>query len=49
MCDDQVSSLQKTLQSVAKKVPKIIIQRAEKIFPALKEIMVSVHASVPRK
>jgi hypothetical protein len=30
-------------------VPKIIIQRAEEIFPALKEIMVSVHVSVPRK
>jgi hypothetical protein len=41
MCDDQVSSLQKILQSFGTKVPKIVVQRAEEIFPSLKEMMVS--------
>jgi hypothetical protein len=49
MCDDKVSSLQKTVQSVATKVPKIVIQRAEEIFPALKEIMVSLMRFRPQK
>jgi hypothetical protein len=49
MCDDQVSSLKKTLQSVAAGVPKIVVQRAEEIFPALKEIMVTVLCFCPQK
>jgi hypothetical protein len=50
MCDDQVSSLQQnTLQSVATGVPKIMVQRAEGMFPALKNIMVSVFCLYPQK
>ncbi|XP_033606779.1 uncharacterized protein LOC111862997 isoform X4 [Cryptotermes secundus] len=39
MCDDQVSGSQKILQSVAAGVPKIVVQRAEEIFPAVKQMM----------
>jgi hypothetical protein len=42
MCDDQVSWLRKILQSLANRVPKIVLQRAEDIFPAVRESMVSV-------
>ncbi|XP_023719522.1 zinc finger and SCAN domain-containing protein 12 isoform X3 [Cryptotermes secundus] len=33
MCDERVSSLQDTLQSLGSKVPKIILQTLEKIYP----------------
>jgi hypothetical protein len=36
-----MSDLVKTLQSMATRVPKIILQRAEEMYPALKEGMVS--------
>jgi hypothetical protein len=36
MCDQQI------LQSLAMRVPKIILQRIEEIFPCLKESLVSV-------
>jgi hypothetical protein len=36
MCDEQI------LQSLATRVPKIILQRVEEIFPPLKESLVSV-------
>ncbi|PNF36698.1 hypothetical protein B7P43_G13311, partial [Cryptotermes secundus] len=39
MCDDQVSGLQQNTQSVAPRMSKIIIQRAEEMFPALKDTM----------
>jgi hypothetical protein len=42
MCDEQVLDLQKIMQSVAARVPKIIVQRAEEIFPSLKEGSVSI-------
>jgi hypothetical protein len=41
MCDEGVLNLQKTLQSLGTKVPKIIVQRVDEIFPSLKESMVS--------
>ncbi|PNF36702.1 hypothetical protein B7P43_G13310, partial [Cryptotermes secundus] len=40
MCDDQVSGLQKTQQSIATRLPKIVLQKAEEIFPSLKGIMI---------
>jgi hypothetical protein len=46
MCDDQVSGLQQnTLQSVAPGV----VQRAEEMFPALKDIMVSLLCLHPQE
>ena len=42
MCDEQVLSVQNNPMSMTAKVPKIVLQRAEEIFPALKENMVSV-------
>jgi hypothetical protein len=42
MCDDRISRLQKIPQSLAARVPKIILQRVDEICPALKESMVSV-------
>jgi hypothetical protein len=42
MCDDQVSVIEKTVQSDSARVPKIVVQRVEDIFPAVKESMVSV-------
>lgn len=42
MCDEQVLSVQNSPVSVAAKVPKIVLQRAEEIFPACKELLVSV-------
>jgi hypothetical protein len=37
-----VSSLQKNLQSLPARVPKIVVPRIDELFPALKESMVSV-------
>jgi hypothetical protein len=42
MCDEDSSSLQNIPQSVPRREPKIILQRAEYIFPALKDSLVSV-------
>jgi hypothetical protein len=42
MCDERVSNLCKTEQSLATSVPDIIPQRNEEIFPSLKETLVSV-------
>jgi hypothetical protein len=41
MCDEQVSSIQNTLQSLESKMPKIILQRVEKIYSASVGSMVS--------
>jgi hypothetical protein len=41
MCDKQLSNLQKALQSLATKVPVIILQRVEDGFPAARESLVS--------
>jgi hypothetical protein len=42
MCEEQVVDLQSILQSLATRVPRIILQRAEEMFPAVRESMVSV-------
>jgi hypothetical protein len=42
MYDDGSSSLQNTVQSQPRREAKIILQRAENIFPALKDSLVSV-------
>jgi hypothetical protein len=41
MSDREVSHLHKLQRSHKTKVPKIVLKRAEEIFPALKESMVS--------
>jgi hypothetical protein len=41
MCDEDSSSLQNIPHSVPRKEPKIILQRAEYMFPALKDSLVS--------
>ena len=45
MCDDS-SSLQNTLQPIPRREPKIILQRAENIYAALKDSLVSVFVFV---
>jgi len=45
MCDD-TSSLQNIVQSQPRREPKIILQRAENIFAALKDSLVSVFVFV---
>jgi len=45
MCDKD-SSLRNILQSLPRREPKIILQRAEFIFPALKGSLVSVFVFV---
>jgi hypothetical protein len=42
MCDEDSSSLQIIVQSQPRREPKIILQRAENIFPAQKDSLVSV-------
>jgi hypothetical protein len=42
MCDGKILNLQNIQQSLATRSPKIILQRAEEIFPAVKESLVSV-------
>jgi hypothetical protein len=49
MCDNQVSSFQRILHSVATRELKIRVQRVEEIFPALKENMVSPLCLDPQK
>jgi hypothetical protein len=42
MCDEDSSSLQIIVQSQPRREPKIVLQRAENIFSALKDSLVSV-------
>jgi hypothetical protein len=42
MCDEDSSSLQNILHSLPRREPKIVLQRAEYIFPILKDSLVSV-------
>ena len=42
MCDKEAGRSQENLQSLAKRMPKVQVQRAEEIFPALQKNMVSV-------
>jgi hypothetical protein len=46
MCDEGSSGLQNILQSVPRREPKIILERAEYIFPALKNSLVSIFVFV---
>lgn len=46
--EEWVLSLQQTLQSLAAKVPEIILQRMEERFPALRESMASVVGKCPQ-
>jgi hypothetical protein len=41
MCDEDSSSTQNIPQSLSRREPKIILQKAEYIFPALKDSLVS--------
>jgi hypothetical protein len=42
MCEEQNTNLQMVLHSLARRVPKIILQRVEEIYPTLNERLVSV-------
>jgi hypothetical protein len=42
MSDKQASRLQMIQQSLPKRVPRIVLQRAEEMLPALREAVVSV-------
>jgi hypothetical protein len=46
MCEEHSLNLQNILQPVPKSEPKIILERAEYIFPALKNSLVSVFVFV---
>jgi hypothetical protein len=46
MCDEDLLSLQNNLQSPPRREPKIILQRAEYVFPALRDGLVSVFVFV---
>jgi hypothetical protein len=39
MCEERVVGLQSILQSLATKVPRIILQRVEEMFPTVRESM----------
>jgi hypothetical protein len=41
MCDEDSSRLQNIEQSQTRREPKIVLERAEYIFPALKDCLVS--------
>jgi hypothetical protein len=41
-CEERVVGLQSILRSLATRVPRIILERAEEMFPAVRESMVSV-------
>jgi hypothetical protein len=49
MCDEDSLNLQNILQSVPRRELKIILERAEHIFPALKDGLVSVCVCAHRK
>jgi len=42
MCDKKVVKVDESLQALTTGMPKVLVQRAEEMFPALKENMVSV-------
>jgi hypothetical protein len=42
MCDKEVGELQENLQPHPKRMPKVVVQWAEEIFPTLKKNMVSI-------
>jgi len=42
MCDKEAGRLQENAQSHAKRMPMVLVQRAEEIFPVLQKNMVSV-------
>jgi len=42
MCDELGLNMLQILHSLARRVPKIIVQRVEEIFPSLKEGTVSI-------
>jgi len=42
MCDKEAGRLQENAQSHAKRMPQVLVQRAEEIFPVLQKNMVSV-------
>jgi hypothetical protein len=42
MCDKQVVKLHENVQSLQTRMPTVLVQRAEELFPALKKNMVSV-------
>jgi hypothetical protein len=42
MCDMEIYKLREILQSLETRIPKIMLWRAEEVFPALKESLVSV-------
>jgi hypothetical protein len=46
MCDEDLLSSRNILQSLPRTEPKIVLQRAEYIFPALKNSLVSVFVLV---
>ena len=46
MCDEDSLSLQNILQSLPRRELKIILERAEYLFPALKDGLVSVYVCV---
>jgi hypothetical protein len=46
MCEEGSSGLQNILQSLPRREPKIVLKRAEYIFPALKDNLVSVFVFV---
>ena len=46
MCDEDSLSLQNILQSVPRRELKIVLERAEYIFPAVKDSLVSVSVFV---
>jgi hypothetical protein len=42
MCEEETEGLQTILRSLAARVPRIMLHRAEEMFPAVRESMVSV-------
>jgi hypothetical protein len=46
MCDEDLLNLQNILQAVPRRELKIILQRAEYVFPALRHSLVSVFVFV---
>ena len=49
MCDEDSLTLRNILQPVPRREPKIVLERAEYLFPALKNSLVSVFVCVHRR
>jgi hypothetical protein len=49
MCEEQAARLHRIRHSLATGVPRIVVQRAEEIFPALGETVLSVLYVCPQK